>query len=88
MKLTKTEKEMLQAFKNKKFEIIPLSNKIKATYREAAKATLQKNSIITIRLNGFDLDALKELALKSGKKYQTYIGELLHHHVSKQLKAA
>jgi len=88
MKITKYEKELLEAFKNKQFEIIPLSKKVKATYAEAARATLNKNRIITIRLNGYDLDALKELAIKSGKKYQTYIGELLHEHVHHRSKAA
>ena len=88
MKLTKYEKELLQAFKSKQFEIIPVSKKVKATYKDAARATLQKNSVITIRLNGYDLDALKELAIKSGKKYQTYIGELLHQHVHSRSRAA
>lgn len=88
MELTKYEKELLRAFKNKQFEIVPVSKKVRATYQEAARATLQKNRTITIRLNGYDLDALKELALKSGKKYQTYLGELLHQHVHSRSKAA
>ncbi|MFH0919208.1 MAG: hypothetical protein V1913_02510 [Fibrobacterota bacterium] len=88
MKLTKSEQRLLSAFKNNNFEIVPVSRKIKATYREAARATLHKNKVISLRLNEFDLDMLKELALKSGKKYQTYIGELLHSHIHKRVKAA
>jgi predicted DNA binding CopG/RHH family protein len=86
--LTKYEKTLLNSFKNKQFEIVPTTKKVRATYRDAARIALMKDKSITIRLNGFDLDRIKELAVHSGKKYQTYIGNLLHEHISKHSKAA
>ncbi|OGJ89719.1 MAG: hypothetical protein A2268_06970 [Candidatus Raymondbacteria bacterium RifOxyA12_full_50_37] len=88
MKLTKYEKSILTAFKNKEFEIIPTTKKIRATYKAAAEATLLKDKSITIRLNSMDLDKIRELAVHSGKKYQTYIGEILHEHIHGRRRAA
>ena len=53
-------------------------------YREAAQAMLKDKSI-HLRINGRDLEALKTIAAKKGKKYQTLIGEILHREA---LKAA
>lgn len=88
MKLTKFEKELKDAIQKGDFEILKLSKKERDKYREAAKAALSKDKVITLRINGKDLKALKEIALKSGKKYQTYIGDLLHEHIAKRKKAA
>ncbi|MFH1762516.1 MAG: antitoxin [bacterium] len=88
MSLTKYEKSILKAFKNKKFKIESSTKKVHATYRDAARAALIKDKSITIRLNSLDLDRIKELAVNSGKKYQTYISELLHEHIKRRLKAA
>ena len=88
MKLTRYEQSLLTAFKNRQFEIIPTTRKVRATYRDAARAALNKDKSITIRLNGLDLDRIKELAVRSGKKYQTYIGDLLHQHITQHSKAA
>ncbi len=88
MKLTRYERSILNAFKNNEFEIVPTTKKIRATYKVAAQATLRKDKSITIRLNSLDLERLKELAVKSGKKYQTYIGHILHEHASRRRQAA
>jgi predicted DNA binding CopG/RHH family protein len=88
MKLTKFEKELKDAFQKGDFEILKLPKRERDKYREAARAALSKDKIITLRINGKDLKAIKDIALKSGKKYQTYIGDLLHEHVSKRSKAA
>ena len=88
MKLTKYESSILKAFKNNEFEIVPTTKKMRSTYRAAARATLLKDKSITIRLNGLDLERLKELAVRSGKKYQTYIGQILHDHIGRKSKAA
>ena len=88
MKLTKFEKGLKAAIEKGDFEIVDLPKKEREAYREAARAALAKDKVITLRINGQDLKILKEIALKSGKKYQTYIGDLLHEHVSKRTKAA
>ena len=49
-----------------------------APSKVASKSGLLKDKIITIRINGKDLKALKSIADKLGKRYQTYLGEILH----------
>lgn len=88
MKLTKFEKELKATIQKGDFEILKLSKIERDKYREAARAALSKDKIITLRINGKDLKAIKEIAINSGKKYQTYIGDLLHEHVLKRSKAA
>lgn len=46
-------------------------------YGAWARAQL-KNERITIRVSGFDLEAIKAKAVKQGKKYQTFLGEIIH----------
>jgi predicted DNA binding CopG/RHH family protein len=53
-----------------------------AKYGEWAKAQL-KDSRITLRISGQDLGAIKSLAAKAGKKYQTYLGEMIHREAQK-----
>jgi len=86
--MTKFENKLKDAIEKGDFEIVDLPKKERDKYREAAKAALAKDKVVTLRLNGQDLKALKEIALKSGKKYQTYIGELLHEHILRRSKAA
>lgn len=88
MRLTKFEKELKESIRKGDFEIVKLSKKDRNVYREAARAALAKDKIITIRINGKDLKALQAIALESGKKYQTYLGDLIHEHISKRKKAA
>jgi predicted DNA binding CopG/RHH family protein len=88
MKLTKFEKGLKAAIDKGDFEIVNLPKKERDQYREAARTALAKDKVITLRINGQDLKVLKEIALKTGKKYQTYIGELLHEHVTKRSNVA
>ena len=88
MKLTKFEKELNDAIQKGNFEIMKLTKKERDKYRDAARAALSKDKIITLRINDKDLQAIKEIAIKSGKKYQTYIGDLLHEHILKRKKVA
>jgi predicted DNA binding CopG/RHH family protein len=66
-------------------EFLPWSEAKK--YGEWARSQA-KNKLISLRINEGDLNALKLLAAKKGKKYQTLIGEILHNAVSRALKAA
>jgi predicted DNA binding CopG/RHH family protein len=36
-----------------------------------------------LRVSGKDLDAIKTLAAMAGKKYQTYLGEMIHREAQK-----
>lgn len=88
MKLTKFEKGIKDSIKNGDVKTVKISKAERDGYREAARAALAKDQIITVRINGKDLKALQAIALQSGKKYQTYLGDLIHEHVAKRKKAA
>lgn len=62
------------------FKLLPQDQA--ARYGEWAKAQL-KDSRITLRISGQDLGAIKSLAAKAGKKYQTYLGEMIHREAQK-----
>ena len=49
-------------------------------YDEIVKAIAarKKDAVLNIRVNGQDLKAIKEKALKLGIRYQTFISEILH----------
>ena len=85
MKLTKMEKQILEDFREGKFKEDKLSRKEKQEYADAAKATkvFMKDKRITIRINSVDLEKLKEQAYQAGKKYQTYLGDILHRQACK-----
>jgi predicted DNA binding CopG/RHH family protein len=38
----------------------------------------KKDAVLNIRINSYDLEALKQKARKIGVKYQTLISEILH----------
>lgn len=42
-------------------------------------AARKKDKVISIRLNGLDLDNIRKKARKFGIKYQSYISEILHY---------
>jgi predicted DNA binding CopG/RHH family protein len=42
-------------------------------------AARKKDKVISIRLNGLDLQNIKRKAQRFGVKYQSYISEILHH---------
>jgi predicted DNA binding CopG/RHH family protein len=54
------------------------------TSKYAAWARAQiKDDRITIRVPGADKRAIMALAAKEGKKYQTYLGEMIHREAAK-----
>jgi predicted DNA binding CopG/RHH family protein len=80
MRKTKEHREIEEAFRNGTLEDVPASEHKK--YQEWAKAQA-KDTVISLRINGLDLSFLKAKAAKKGKKYQTYIGEILHREAQK-----
>jgi predicted DNA binding CopG/RHH family protein len=73
------EKVVWEAFKE-----IPDANleQRKKELQEVAKATLEKNKRISIRVNERDLFELKAKALEAGFSYQTLVGALIHNYVT------
>jgi predicted DNA binding CopG/RHH family protein len=74
------EKELQAAIKAGNYTLAPKSENKK--YQKWAQEQA-KNRVISLRISGRDLDFLKMKAAKKGKKYQTYIGEILHREAMK-----
>lgn len=83
-KHTAEEKSFLKAIRKAEkagtLKFMPVAEAKK--YGEWAKAQL-KDARISLRIPGRDLDGIKALAAKAGKKYQTYLGELIHREAAK-----
>ena len=77
-KLNRSEKALLDALRvaEKEGTLKYLPSAEAKKYGEWAKSQL-KSERITLRIDGQTLSALKATAAKKGKKYQTYIGEIL-----------
>ena len=75
MKLTRQEQEIENAIG--RGEYIRAS---KAEIEEMARvlARRKKDAVLNLRINSYDLKALKQKAQRHGIKYQTFIAELLH----------
>jgi len=72
-KLTKEE----QWYEDHAEEFVPASREM----FNAVKAAIErrkKDAVLNIRVNSFDLEAIKQKARKAGIKYQTFISEVLH----------
>ena len=78
MKLNKEEKEILNAYEKGGFPSIPNVKKEIEKYREYAKATLQKNKRINIRISERDLIHIQRKAAEEGLPYQTFVSSILH----------
>ena len=76
IKLDKKEDEILQDFEKGKYKSV-LKEKIPVV-RDAAKASLNKNRNINLRVAEKDLLKIKQKSLKAGIPYQTIISSLMH----------
>ena len=79
IKLTKEE----QWFEDHAEEFIPASREQFERIKQAIERR-KKDAVLNIRVNSYDLKALKEKARKMGVKYQSYISEILHKVVEAQ----
>jgi predicted DNA binding CopG/RHH family protein len=73
IKLTKQE----QWIEDHAEEFVPVN---RGLYNEIVSALERKKKemVLNMRINGDDLEAIKQKARKSGIKYQTLISEILH----------
>lgn len=73
IKLTKYE----QWIEDHAEEFVPLRGE---EYKRIAEALerRKKDTVLNIRVNSYDLRAIKDKARKMGIKYQSYISEILH----------
>ena len=56
----------------------------KEEWSQMAGASLKKTAKVNLRLTPNDLEAIKAKAVRAGLGYQTYIGMILHKHVTGQ----
>ncbi len=82
MKFDEEENDILDSFNHGEWKSIDSQT----DYATIAKASLQKDKRINIRLSQMDLSAIQQLAVKMGMPYQTLIGSILHRYVTGDLK--
>lgn len=73
IKLTRAE----QWIEDHADEFIPVSRERFKELKDMLEAR-KKDAVLNIRVNSYDLDAIKHMARKAGIKYQTFISEILH----------
>ncbi len=85
-KLDQEEKEILEAFESGKVKQAKNSTETQQRHQEYAKAMLQKDARINIRLPSKDLRGLQKRALSEGIPYQTLVASVLHKYVESRLR--
>lgn len=76
--LKKPEKALLKDFEKGKLNSVRNLTKQRKLYKDLARATLNKNKNINIRISEKDLLKLKSKALEMGIPYQTLATSILH----------
>ena len=76
--LDEEESAIYEAIENGEFKSVPNLQEELAKAKTAAKATLNKNRNINIRLSERDLYKLKVKAIEEGIPYQTLASSILH----------
>jgi predicted DNA binding CopG/RHH family protein len=84
-KLDNEEKEILDAFESGKVKRSKNATETQRRHKEYAKAMMQKDARINIRLSSKDLRGLQKRAISEGIPYQTLIASVLHKYVEGRL---
>lgn len=85
MQLDDEEQQILDDFERGEFQRIPHLEFEKQELVNAARATLQKDRRINIRISSRDLERIQMRAAREGVPYQTYISSSLHKLVAGRL---
>ncbi len=83
---TTEDNTILAEFESGRFRRVGVLTKEKVRYQQYARATVQKNRSINIRVSERDLRMIKALATEKGLPYQTFIGSLLHQYSNGKIK--
>lgn len=81
-KLTKEEKDLLGSYKRGEWRSVKHVKSEMSRYQAMAKATLQKDKRVNIRLSSHDLEGVQKKAIENGLPYQTLIASVIHRYVS------
>lgn len=84
--LNKEEQEILEAYEKGEFKSVDNLEEEKKRYQEIARATLNKNRNINIRISERDLHKLKAKAAAKGLPYQTLVSSVLHQYSNGKVK--
>jgi predicted DNA binding CopG/RHH family protein len=84
--LDQEEREILEAFEQRKLRSINNLEVELKKHREYAAETFKKDKRISIRISNRDLERLRKRALQEGLPYQTLITSILHKYVDGRLK--
>jgi predicted DNA binding CopG/RHH family protein len=85
MKLSKEEKDILDAFERGELKPVPHAKREMARLREYAKSTLLKNKRVNIRVSERDLLQIQRKAVEEGLPYQTLMSSVLHQFITGRL---
>jgi predicted DNA binding CopG/RHH family protein len=85
MKLSRKEKDILDAFERGELRPVPHVKREIARYREYGKSTLLKNKRVNIRISERDLLQIQRKAVEEGLPYQTLMSSVLHKFVTGHL---
>lgn len=77
-KLTKEEKRLAKSFDRGEWTSDPLLKDGTGRYQSYARAQLQKDKRVNIRLSSLDLQGLQRRAMEEGIPYQTLMASVLH----------
>lgn len=86
MKLDEYEKELLENEDQFLADAKGPSKREMHKLQEAAKATLNKDKRINIRISSRDLGSLQRRAVRYGMPYQTLIASVLHRYITGDLE--
>lgn len=81
------EQELLKSFENNEFVSVPNFKSQIRKYSRYAKATLNKQKHINIRISERDLIELKKKACDEGITCQTLITDIIHKYINGKLKS-
>lgn len=84
--LDKEEKELTDAIAAGDFKNVPNLEQEKKRYQAIARATLNKNRNINIRISEMDLHKIKTKAAAKGLPYQTLVSSVLHQYSNDKVK--
>ena len=85
-KLTKEEQEIMEGILKGEYSRIANMDEHIALLKKAAENTIRKNKNINIRINEWDLLAIKQKAIQKGIPYQTLVSSILHQYATEQIK--
>ena len=85
IKLTKEEKELLNSYEKGEWHSVKNLKSEMNRYQSMAKATLQKDKRVNIRISSQDLEGLQKKAIEDGLPYQTLMASVLHRYVAGRL---